>query len=36
MLVYFTDILDYVNKVDNNIQGRDRNILTSTDKLDEL
>jgi len=33
MLAYLSDIFNYINSVNCNIQGRDENILTSTDKL---
>lgn len=33
MLAYLADIFNYINSVNTNMQGREENILTSTDKL---
>jgi len=33
MLAYLADMFNYINSVNSNIQKRDENILTSTDKL---
>lgn len=33
MLAYLADIFNYINSVNTNMQGREENILTSTDKF---
>ena len=33
MLAYLADIFNYINSINTKMQGREENILTSTDKL---